>query len=140
VTGGSEESQAVVDPFAALADPTRRRILELLVAGERSAGDLTADIRAEAGLSQPTVSQHLAALRTAGLVAVRVDGARRLYSTNAATLGVVAAWIDGVTPSFVGHLDALATEVARGRHARRTAGTAPDPPSGAAGSTGHRAS
>jgi len=109
-----------MDPFGALADPTRRRILELLAAGERPAGELTAAITAEFGLSQPTVSQHLATLRAAGLVAVRVDGPRRLYSTDAAGLHIVVAWIDHVTPTFAQHLDALATEVARGKRERRT--------------------
>ena len=109
-----------MDPFAALADPTRRRLLELLAVGERGAGDLTAEIRAEAGLSQPAVSQHLAALRSAGLVAVRADGPRRLYSTDPAGLALVAAWVDHVTPTLAPRLDALATEVARGRRERRT--------------------
>lgn len=122
-----------MDLFAALADPTRRRILELLVAGERSAGDLTAGIRAEVGLSQPAVSQHLAVLREAGLVGVRVDGARRMYSSQAAALGVVAAWVDRITPTFDRQLDALATEVARGKRERRTNRTSK-------GSTGTRAS
>jgi DNA-binding transcriptional ArsR family regulator len=113
----------MTDPFAALADPTRRRLLELLVAGERSAGDLTADIRAEVELSQPAVSQHLSALRAAGLVTVRVEGARRMYSSQPAVLNVVAAWVDRVTPTFDRQFDALATEVARGKRERRTKGT-----------------
>lgn len=109
------------DPFAALADPTRRRVLELLAAGERTAGDLAAAIRAETGLSQPAVSQHLSVLREAGLVTVRVDGPRRLYATRAEALGVVAAWLDTVTPAVAAAeqaLDALATEVSRGRRGR----------------------
>lgn len=112
------------DPFAALADPTRRRILELLAAGERTAGDVTAEVRAATGLSQPAVSQHLAALREAGLVSVRVDGARRFYAVRAETLRGVAAWVDRVTPGFEQPLDALATEVARGERERRKAGSA----------------
>jgi DNA-binding transcriptional ArsR family regulator len=119
------------DPFAALADPTRRRILELLAAGERTAGDVTAEVRAETGLSQPSVSQHLAVLREAGLVAVRIDGARRIYATRPEALRLVAAWVDHVLPSFEQPLDALATEVARGRRAHTAKG---------AGSAGHRAS
>lgn len=113
------------DPFAALADPTRRRILELLVAGERAAGDLTAVIRAEVGLSQPAVSQHLAVLRQAGLVTVRVDGSRRIYATGADALRLVAAWVDQVIPSFEQPLDALGTEIARGKRERRTQKTSP---------------
>lgn len=113
-----------MDPFTALADPTRRRILELLVVGERTAGELTAQVRAGSGLSQPAVSQHLAALRAAGLVDVRVDGPRRIYRTRVDTLGAVAAWLDAVTPTLEVHLDALATEVARGRRSRRVGGGA----------------
>lgn len=108
-----------MDAFAALADPTRRHVLELLATGERTAGDLTAEVRARSGLSQPAVSQHLAVLREAGLVAVRVDGPRRLYATRAEALTALAAWLDAVTPGFAPALDALATEVARGRRARR---------------------
>jgi DNA-binding transcriptional ArsR family regulator len=126
-----------MDPFGALADPTRRRILELLAAGERRAGDLTAAITAELGLSQPTVSQHLTTLREAGLVTVRVDGPRRLYSTDVAGLHMVTAWIDQVTPTFAQQLDALATEVARGKRERRTARrTATGPDGGRASSAG----
>lgn len=114
------------DPFAALADPTRRRILEQLACGERTAGVVTADIRAETGLSQPAVSQHLAVLRQAGLVTVRIDGPRRIYATNVEVLRLVAAWVDHVTPSFEQPLDALATEIARGkREARKNASTRP---------------
>ena len=111
-----------MDVFAALADPTRRHVLELLAGGERTAGDLTAEVRARSGLSQPAVSQHLAVLREAGLVAVRVDGPRRLYVTRPDALTAVAAWLDAVTPGFVPALDALATEVARGKRARRRSG------------------
>ena len=108
-----------MDPFAALADPTRRHVLELLAAGERTAGDLTAEVRARSGLSQPAVSQHLAVLREAGLVVVRADGPRRLYATRPESLTAVAAWLDAVTPGFAPALDALATEVARGKRTRR---------------------
>lgn len=108
-----------MDVFAALADPTRRRLLEMLATGERGAGDLTARVRAETGLSQPAVSQHLTALKAAGLVRVRVDGPRRVYSTDPVALDLVAAWVDLVTPTLGQHLDALATEVARGKRERR---------------------
>lgn len=122
-----------MDPFAVIADPTRRRILELLAAGERSAGELTATIRAETGVSQAAVSQHLGVLREAGLAVVRVDAQRRLYRTEPAVLRHIAAWIDQVVPGFEPQLDALATEVARGRRDQRrerrrrsASGNAPD--------------
>jgi len=110
-----------MDAFSALSDRTRRRILELLVMGESSAGDLTAAIGHETGISQPAVSQHLAALRSAGLVTVRSEGTRRFYSTRWPTLAAVAAWVDAVTPEVAQPLDALATEVARGKRRRRPA-------------------
>jgi DNA-binding transcriptional ArsR family regulator len=110
-----------MDPFAAIADPTRRRIMELLVAGERSAGELTATIRAETGVSQAAVSQHLGVLRESGLAVVRVDAQRRLYRTEPGALRLLAAWIDQVMPGFEPQLDALATEVARGRREQRRA-------------------
>lgn len=109
----------MTDPFTALADPTRRRILEILAAGERAAGEVAAQVGSETGLSQPAVSQHLGVLRGSGLVAVRVDGQRRLYRVDPAGLSVVAAWVDHVTPAFEQALDALATEVARGKQERR---------------------
>jgi DNA-binding transcriptional ArsR family regulator len=109
----------VSDPFDALADPTRRRILEILAAGERAAGEVAEQVWHETGLSQPAVSQHLAVLRGCGLVTVRVDGPRRLYRTDPGELSVVAAWVDQVTPGLEHALDALATEVARGKHERR---------------------
>ena len=66
--------------FDVLGDPVRRRILELLAAGELTSGDLTAAVRAEFGISQPAVSQHLRVLREHGFATVRPEGARRLYA------------------------------------------------------------
>jgi DNA-binding transcriptional ArsR family regulator len=108
-----------MDPFAVLADPTRRRILEILAGGERSAGEVTAAIQAEAGVSQPAISQHLGVLRDSGFATVRVEAQRRIYRTDPAALRLVAAWLDQVMPNFEQQLDALATEVARGKRARR---------------------
>ena len=64
--------------FDVLGDPVRRRILELLADGERAAGAVTEVIRAEFGISQPAVSQHLKVLRDNGFAVVRQDGTRRL--------------------------------------------------------------
>jgi DNA-binding transcriptional ArsR family regulator len=111
-----------MDPFAVLADPTRRRILELLAERELSSGEVTALVRAETGLSQPAVSQHLGVLRDGGFATVRVNGARRLYRLDRTALNAVAAWVDRLVPEFEQTLDALATEIARGKRERRTRG------------------
>lgn len=77
------------DPFHAIADPTRRAILDELREGELSAGDLGAHVR----ISQPSLSQHLRILRESGLVAARRDGRRRLYRLEPSALRVVREWI-----------------------------------------------
>jgi DNA-binding transcriptional ArsR family regulator len=108
--------------FEALGEPVRRHILELLAAGEQPAGAVVAALQALAPISQPAVSQHLKVLREAGLVNARADGARRLYALDEAGVDVARAWLvalaDPLGP-FAQQLDALATEVARGRRARR---------------------
>lgn len=110
--------------FEALGDATRRQILELLASGEQPAGTVVAALQARAPISQPAVSQHLKALREAGLVTVRAEGTRRLYAIDEAGLDAAKAWLarlaDPLAP-FAQPLDALATEVARGRRARRGA-------------------
>lgn len=105
--------------FEALGDPVRRRLLELLTAGERPAGALVDALRAETRISQPAVSQHLRVLRDARLVTVRAEGSRRLYAIDDAGLDVVRLWLTRFGDPFAQPLDALATEVARGRRARR---------------------
>jgi DNA-binding transcriptional ArsR family regulator len=112
--------------FDVLGDPVRRRILELLEDGERSAGSVTDTIRAEFGISQPAVSQHLRVLREAGFATVRPEGARRLYAVNAEPLREMDAWIGRFRRYWEPHLDALETELARGRRARRRASREPD--------------
>jgi DNA-binding transcriptional ArsR family regulator len=89
--------------YAALAEPHRRRILDLLRAGERSVGDLVERL----DLSQPGVSKHLKVLRGAGLVDVRPDGKRRLYALRAQPLAEVDAWIEPYRAFWSDHLDAL---------------------------------
>ena len=107
-----------------LGDPVRRRILELLVDGEESAGELGRVIQSEFGISQPAVSQHLRVLRDAGFATVRPDGARRLYSVDAAPLAQADAWFDVFRRFWQPKLDALGTELARERHAQRHAAAA----------------
>ena len=89
--------------FAALADPTRRQIIDLLAKGERSAGD----VGREFALTQPGVSQHLRALRDAGLVRVRNDAQRRMYSLDAKGLAEIDEWLSRYRAFWSTHLDAL---------------------------------
>lgn len=89
--------------FETLADPSRRRILDALIDGERPAGDLTPML----GLSQPGVSRHLRVLREAGLVTVRKDATRRLYSLDPAGLEQVDRWLARYRRFWSGRLDAL---------------------------------
>jgi len=115
--------------FEALGDPVRRLILELLAAGEQTTGSLVAQVQSRTAISQPAVSQHLKVLREAGLVSVRASGTRRVYALDQAGLGAARAWLDRLADPlapFAQPLDALATELARGRRARRSGqGAAP---------------
>ena len=106
--------------FDVLGDPVRRRVLELLAAGELTSGDLTATVRAEFGISQPAVSQHLRVLREHGFASVRPDGARRLYAVRPEPFREVDAWLDAFRRFWTPPLDALATELARGRRKDRS--------------------
>ena len=114
----------MVHAFEVLGDPVRRRILELIADGERSSGEVCAAIQPEFGISQPAVSQHLRVLRDAGFASVRPVGTRRLYSVSPAPLRDVDAWLDRFRRFWTPHLDALATEAARGKRERRLAGPA----------------
>lgn len=105
--------------FDVLGDPVRRRILELLADGELTSGAVCEVIRAEFGISQPAVSQHLRVLRDSGFATVRPEGARRLYAVNAGPLRDVDAWLDRFRRFWGPHLDALSTELARGQRERR---------------------
>lgn len=105
--------------FDVLGDPVRRRVLELLADGERTSGAITDVIRMEFGISQPAVSQHLGVLRSGGFVHVRVDGPRRVYSLDPTPLRAAHAWLDHFRRFWDQHLDALATEIARGKRERR---------------------
>jgi DNA-binding transcriptional ArsR family regulator len=93
-----------VNALEALADPTRRRIVELLAEEERSAGEIASHFPT----SRPGVSRHLRVLREAGLVQVREDGQRRVYSLEAQPLADLSAWLEN-------RLDALDTEIRRRR-------------------------
>ena len=101
--------------FDVLGDPVRRRILELLAEGEVAAGDVVGVVRAEFGISQPAVSQHLKVLREAGFAVVRPDGRRRLYAVRPDAFREVDEWVERFRRFWGPPLDALATELVRGR-------------------------
>ncbi|HEY8060698.1 MAG TPA: metalloregulator ArsR/SmtB family transcription factor [Acidimicrobiales bacterium] len=101
--------------FDVLGEPVRRRILELLADGEQSAGAIGATVQDEFGISQPAVSQHLRVLRESGFATVRADGTRRLYAVRAEPMQEVDQWVDRFRRQWTQPLDALATELARGR-------------------------
>jgi DNA-binding transcriptional ArsR family regulator len=105
--------------FDVLGDPVRRRILELLEDGEQSSGSIASVIQAEFGISQPAVSQHLRVLRESGFTTVRAEGTRRLYAVDSAPLREVDMWLERFRRFWDQHLDALATEIARGKRERR---------------------
>ena len=105
--------------FDVLGDPVRRRILELLAGGETSAGDVAATVGAEFGISQPAVSQHLKVLRDNGFATVRAEGTRRLYAVDPSGLQEVDAWVEQFRAFWDRKLDALGTEIARGKKSRR---------------------
>ncbi|MFI0448958.1 ArsR/SmtB family transcription factor [Actinomadura sp. 6N118] len=105
--------------FDVLGDPVRRRILELLANGEMTSGAVCAVIREEFGISQPAVSQHLKVLRDSGFATVRPEGTRRLYAVDPAPLRDVDEWLDRFRRFWTPHLDALGTELARGKRERR---------------------
>jgi DNA-binding transcriptional ArsR family regulator len=116
-----------VHAFDVLGDAARRCILELLADGERSAGEVTAVVQREFGISQSAVSQHLRVLRENGFARVRAEGARRLYVVEAAPLQDVDRWLERFRRTWDQHLDALGTELARGKRGRRLHETPSDP-------------
>ena len=89
--------------YAALAEPHRREILDLLRERQRSVGELVERLR----LSQPGVSKHLRVLREAGLVDVQIDGRFRLYGLRAEPLAEVDRWLEPYRAHWSGRLDAL---------------------------------
>jgi DNA-binding transcriptional ArsR family regulator len=108
-----------VHAFDILGDPVRRRILELLATGEHSSGDVVTVVQREFGITQSAVSQQLRVLRDAGFASVRADGTRRIYAVQPARLREVDDWLDRFRAFWLPRLDALATEVARGKRKRR---------------------
>jgi DNA-binding transcriptional ArsR family regulator len=98
-----------MDRFAALAEPNRRRIVEML--GERplSAGEIVARF----SVSAPAISQHLKVLKEAGLVTVAVEGQRRIYRLDPAGLDAFEAWVRKVRGFWGAHLDLLEEQLSK---------------------------
>lgn len=103
-----------------LGDPVRRRILELLASAEYASGQIVEVVGAEFGITQAAVSQHLKVLRDNGFASVRAEGTRRIYAVQAAPLREIDRWLEMFRSHWEPKLDALATEVARGKRRRRS--------------------
>lgn len=118
-----------------LGDPVRRRILELLADdGERGAGEIGEIVQREFGISQPAVSQHLRVLREHGFATVRAEGRRRLYAVDPRGPREAREWLTPFERFWLPKLDALGTELARGKRARRLAADSADAADSATGS------
>jgi DNA-binding transcriptional ArsR family regulator len=100
-----------VKALEVLAEPTRRRIVELLADGEQTAGEIAAQFET----SRPGVSRHLRVLRESGLVLAREEGQRRVYSLDPAPLAELDDWLGRYRVFWVNRLDALDTEIRRRR-------------------------
>lgn len=96
-----------MDGLTALADPTRRRIVELLAQGERPAGEIVAEF----SISAPAISQHLKVLREAGLVTVRSQGQQRIHSLDPRGLDAIGDWLERTRSFWSSRLDALEREL-----------------------------
>ncbi|WP_166532912.1 ArsR/SmtB family transcription factor [Blastococcus xanthinilyticus] len=104
-----------MEALQVLGDETRRELVALLAAGEVPAGELAARFP----VSRPAISRHLRVLREAGLVRVRSDGRQRLYALDPRPLRELDEWLEPYRDLWAQRLDALDTEIARGRRARR---------------------
>ena len=113
-----------MEALAALADPIRRELLALLAQGELAAGELAGRFP----VSRPAVSRHLRVLREAGLVSSRVEGRRRLYALDPRPLRELDEWLEPYRDLWAQRLDALDTEIARGRRSRAHPPTDGDTP------------
>lgn len=100
----------------ALADKSRRTILETLTGGPATAGDLAALLP----IARPGVSRHLRVLREAGLVEVRREAQRRVYRLRLEPIAEIDEWLGRYRVLWEQRLDALQTEVARGKRERRS--------------------
>ena len=105
----------MVDVFEVLADPTRRRLLQALRAGEHSVSDLVKKV----DVNQPGVSKQLRILHDAGFVSVRPDQQRRLYSLRPEPFKRLDSWMDDYRQLWEGRLDRLAAQLERKRTTKK---------------------
>lgn len=112
---------ADIHVFDVLGDPVRRRILEVLADGEHASGEVVDVIGREFGITQSAVSQHLKVLRDTGCATVRAEGTRRVYAVDTRALADIDAWLARFRRFWEPRLDALETEIARGKRARKQA-------------------
>ena len=103
-----------------LGDPTRRELLAVLAGGDRTAGELADRFP----VSRPAISRHLRVLREVGLVTARTEGRRRLYALDPRPLREIDDWLEPYRELWAQRLDALDTEIARGRRAGTSGGPA----------------
>ena len=97
--------------FTVLADPVRRRIVEVLAGGERTAGEVVTVVGGEFGISQSAISQQLRVLRDHGFARVRPEGARRVYALEPTAVGAIDRWLQGVSAFWTDRIEDLAAEV-----------------------------
>ncbi len=104
--------------FDVLGDSVRRRIVELLADGEHMSGEIVDVIQDEFSITQAAVSQHLRVLRESGFAGVWAKGARRYYNISTEPLREIDDWLDRFREFWEPKMDALATEIARGKKRR----------------------
>jgi DNA-binding transcriptional ArsR family regulator len=104
-----------------LGDPVRRRLVELLASRDQPAGEVSSVVESEFDISQPAVARHLRVLREAGFVRVRPEGSRRIYRLDERVITQLQDQADRYRTLWNQRLDALETEIARGKRERRTA-------------------
>src|SRR5271156_349011 len=97
----------MMNGLTAIGDPTRQRIIEMLIDRELSAGEISQQFR----MTAPAISQHLKVLKEAGLVKVRVEGQRRVYQLEPDGFTEVAAWLNRIRPFWSSRLDALENQL-----------------------------
>ncbi len=105
--------------FDVIADPGRRRVLEILRQGEHASGEVVEIVSRDFGIGQSAVSQHLKVLRENGFANVTVSGAKRIYAIDATPLSEVDEWLSPFRQYWGPSLGALAMEVVRGKRNRK---------------------